>query len=122
MPFITEDVWGWSYAAALKQPSVHKAPWPTAAEMASAPGDKRVMDITRKVLEAVRTKKAAEKRSVKWPVAKLAVECGPKQAAALKLALEDLLLAGCVDKAGVAIAETGSDDKDPAVTVELGAG
>jgi valyl-tRNA synthetase len=121
IPFITEDVWGWSYAAALKQPSVHKAPWPAAAEMAAAPGDKRVMDITRKVLEAVRTKKAAEKRSVKWPVAKLAVECGPAQAAALKLALEDLLLAGCVAKAGVSIAATGSDEKDPAVTVELGA-
>jgi hypothetical protein len=54
-------------------------------------------------------------------VAKLTVECGPKQAAALKLALEDLLLAGCVDKAGVSVKETGSDDKDPAVTVELGA-
>ncbi len=121
LPFITEEVWGWSFAGSLKQPSVHKAQWPAAAEMASAPGDKLVLEITRKVLEAVRTRKAAEKRSVKWPVAKLTVECGPKQAAALKLALEDLLLAGCVDKAGVSVKETGSDDKDPAVTVELGA-
>jgi len=121
LPFITEEVWGWSYAAARGLPSVHKAPWPTPAELPSAPGDKRVLEITRKVLEAVRTKKAAEKRSVKWPVARLAVACGHAQAAALKLALEDLLLAGCVDRAGLSITETGSDDKDPAVTVELGA-
>ncbi|MEI7527751.1 MAG: valine--tRNA ligase [Elusimicrobiota bacterium] len=121
LPFITEEVWGWSFAASLAQPSVHKAPWPAAAEMLCAQGDLKVLAVTRKVLEAVRTKKAAEKRSVKWPVAKLAVQCGPAQAAALKLALEDLLLAGCVDRAGLTIEGTGSDDKDPAVTVELGA-
>jgi len=121
LPFITEEVWGWSYAGSLKLPSVHKAPWPDAAEMPSAAGDPLLLETIRKVLEAVRTKKAAEKRSVKWPVSKLAVECGPKQAAALKLALEDLLLAGCVDRAGLSISETGSDDKVPSVTVELGA-
>lgn len=121
LPFITEEVWGWSYAAARNQPSVHKAPWPAAAEMAAVAGDVHVMDSARKVLEAIRTKKAAEKRSVKWPVAKLVVECGPKRAAALKLALEDVLLAGCVDKAGFSLKEGGSDDADPVVTVELGA-
>ena len=121
LPFITEEVWGWSYAAARNQPSVHKAPWPAAAEMAAVSGDVHVMDSARKVLEAIRTKKAAEKRSVKWPVAKLVVECGPKRAAALKLALEDVLLAGCVDKAGFSLKETGAEDADPVVTVELGA-
>jgi valyl-tRNA synthetase len=121
LPFITEEVWGWSCAAALGLPSVHKAPWPAAEEMPSAAGDPLLLETTRKVLEAVRTKKAAEKRSVKWPVAKLSVECGPRQAAALKLALEDLLLAGCADRAGVSIKDTGSDDKEPLVIVELGA-
>lgn len=121
IPFITEEVWSWSYAAVLKQPSVHKAAWPAPAEMAPVSGDLHVMDSARKVLEAIRTKKAAEKRSVKWPVSKLAVECGPKRAAALKLALADVLLAGCVDKAGFSLNENGSDDADPVVAVELGA-
>ena len=121
MPFITEEVWGWSYAASTGRPSVHKAAWPSAAEMPSAAGDREVFETARKVLEAVRTKKAAEKRSVKWPVAKLAVECGPKQAAALKLALEDVLLAGCVDKAGLTLKEAASDEAALSVTVELGA-
>jgi valyl-tRNA synthetase len=121
LPFITEEVWGWSYAAALKQPSVHKAAWPVAAEMAVVTGDQQVLDAARKVLEAIRTKKAAEKRSVKWPVTKLTVDCGPSQAAALKLALEDVLLAGCVDKAGFTLTANGADDKEPAVGVELGA-
>ncbi len=121
LPFITEEVWGWSYAAATGQPSVHKAKWPASAEMAAVKGDVKVLEAARKVLEAIRTKKAAEKRSVKWPVSKLAVECGPQRAAALKLALEDVLLAGCVDKAGFSLKETGADDADPVVVVELGA-
>ncbi len=121
MPFITDEVWGWSYAAASGRPSVHKAPWPSSVEMSSAAGDKLVLETARKVLEAVRTKKAAEKRSVKWPVARLSVECGPKQAAALKLALEDVLLAGCVDKAGMTLKETQSDEASLSVNVELGA-
>ncbi len=121
LPFITEEVWGWSYAAALNAPSVHKAPWPSAAELPSPSGDPLVLEMTRKILEAVRAHKAAGKRSVKWPVIKLAVECGPKQAAALKLSLADLMAACNADRAGVSVAETGADDKDPAVTVELGA-
>ena len=121
LPFITEEVWGWSCTSALKAPSVHKAPWPSAAELSSAAGDQRVLEVTRKVLEALRTHKAAQKRSVKWPVAKLAIECGPMQAAALNLALDDLIAAGNVDRAGLSLRETGADDKDPAVVVELGA-
>ncbi len=120
LPFITEDVWSWSYAAALKQPSVHKASWPAAAEMAAVSGDIMVMETARTVLESIRTKKAAEKRSVKWPVTRLTVECGPKRAAALELALDDVLLAGCVDKAGVSINGTGPEEVC-AVTAELGA-
>lgn len=121
LPFITEEVWSSTFAASTGLPTVHKAAWPASAEMAAVDGDLLVLGTARKVLEAVRTKKAAEKRSVKWPVAKLAVTCGPKQAAALKLALEDLLAAGAVDRAGFTLAETGADDKDPQAVVELGA-
>ena len=121
MPFITEEVWGWSYAAALKAPSVHKAAWPSAAEMPSAAGEARVLVMARKVLDAVRTQKAAEKRSVKWPVAKITVECGSAQAAALRLTLPDILAAANADPAGVSIQGTGSDDKDPVVSAVLGA-
>ena len=120
LPFITEEVWGGTFAASTGLPTVHKAPWPASAEMAAVDGDPLALDTVRKALEAVRTKKAAEKRSVKWPVARLAVTCGPKQAAALRLALEDLLAAGAVDKAGFSLAETGSDDKVLQAVVELG--
>ncbi|MFA7009458.1 MAG: valine--tRNA ligase, partial [Elusimicrobiales bacterium] len=121
LPFITEEVWSWFSAESKKPPSVHKAPWPSAAELACAPGDPLVLAITRKVLEAARTKKAAEKRSVKWPVTKLTVECGPRQAAALRLALDDLIAAANVGRAGLTVAATGADDKDPLTTVELSA-
>ncbi|HNT98903.1 MAG TPA: class I tRNA ligase family protein, partial [Elusimicrobiales bacterium] len=121
LPFITEEVWSWSFAARTGHPSVHKAPWPSASEMAAVEGDELTLKTARKVLDAVRTKKAGEKRSVKWPVAKLSVECGPKAASALKPALEDLFSAGCVDKAGFSLKDSASDEADPSVAVELGA-
>ncbi|MDQ7773385.1 MAG: valine--tRNA ligase [Elusimicrobiales bacterium] len=121
LPFITEEVWSWSFAERTGHPSVHKAPWPSAAEMAPVEGDALVLKAARAALDAIRTKKAGEKRSVKWPVARLAVECGPKQAAALQLALDDLFSAGCVDKAGFSLKETASDEAALAAVVELGA-
>jgi valyl-tRNA synthetase len=34
LPFITEETWGWAFAEETGKPSIHKAPWPTAAEFA----------------------------------------------------------------------------------------
>lgn len=110
LPFITEEVWSWSFAARTGHPSVHKAPWPAAAEMSPVEGEPAVFATARFVLDSIRTQKAAEKRSVKWPVAKLAVECGPKTAAELRLVLDDVVSAGCVDKAGVSITENKSEE------------
>ncbi|MDT8286129.1 MAG: valine--tRNA ligase [Elusimicrobiales bacterium] len=120
LPFITEEVWSWSFAARTGHPSVHKAPWPDAAEMAGVEGDTLTFVDARLILDAIRTRKAAEKRSVKWPVAKLHVECGPRRAAALKVVLDDILAAGCVDKSGVTLVDTKPEDVS-AVSVELGA-
>ncbi|HOI41998.1 MAG TPA: valine--tRNA ligase [Elusimicrobiales bacterium] len=120
LPFITEEVWSWSFAARTGHPSVHKAPWPDASEMAAVNGDTRTFVDARTILDAIRTRKAAEKRSVKWPVSKLRVECGPQQAAALKMVMDDILAAGCVDKSGVELMDTKSENVI-GVSVELGA-
>ena len=120
LPFITEEVWGWYFAAKTGQPSVHKASWPSAEEAAAVkPGDKDVYEAARKVLEAIRTQKASEKRSVKWPVPTLMVEASKKDIVALESALSDVLSAGCVDRVGLTI-KTAADDAVMAVEVTLG--
>lgn len=119
LPFITEEVWGWSFAEMFKTPSVHKAAWPSASEMAAVSGNVKVFETARKVLEAVRTHKAAEKRSVKWPVAEVKIVCGPAQTADLKLAESDISKAAASTAAFVFL-PADSDDKDPSVTVKLG--
>ncbi|MDJ0786723.1 MAG: valine--tRNA ligase [Myxococcota bacterium] len=37
LPFITEEVWSWVFAAARSEPSIHRAPWPEAAELEGVP-------------------------------------------------------------------------------------
>jgi valyl-tRNA synthetase len=34
LPYITEEVWSWAFAQETGQPSIHRAPWPSLAELA----------------------------------------------------------------------------------------
>ena len=34
LPYVTEEVWSWGFARATGTPSIHRAPWPSAAEFA----------------------------------------------------------------------------------------
>lgn len=106
IPFITEEVWQWHSAAKHGCKSVHKASWPSAAEMKDVKaGDMNVYFTAKSVLEAVRTHKASQKRSVKWPVSALRVEAAKADIKSLEAALADVLIAGCIDRAGLAIVE-----------------
>jgi len=103
LPFITEEVWGWHFKNETF-PTVHKARWPEkseAAEVKAAGAD--IYDASKKVLEAVRTKKAAEKRSVKWPVESLTVTAPENEIRAIESALSDLLAAGCIGRSGLTL-------------------
>lgn len=37
LPYITEEVWSWAFAAETGAPTVHRAPWPSAGELAHVP-------------------------------------------------------------------------------------
>ena len=106
LPFITEEVWQWHCAGQFGVKSVHKAAWPKSDEMKDAkPGDIAVYETAKKVLESVRIQKAAQKRSVKWPVSALKVQADKATIKALEAALSDVLIAGCIDRKGLAITE-----------------
>jgi valyl-tRNA synthetase len=68
LPFVTEEVWSW-----WQPGSVHRANWPTPAEVVESIGDEdgsavEVFTVTREALGEVRRAKALQKKSIKVPV------------------------------------------------------
>jgi valyl-tRNA synthetase len=96
LPFVTEEVWSW-----WQEGSVHRAPWPTVAELpAEASGissDPSLLDAVAEVLGAVRREKTAAKRSMRARVARLSVTAPSEMLAALEAARTDLVDAGGID-------------------------
>src|SRR6266540_2854600 len=67
LPYITEEVWSWGFAKAEGVASIHRAPWPTAAEFARLPaaeGGSAAFDAAVGLLEAVHRAKSAAGASV----------------------------------------------------------
>ena len=113
LPFVTEEVWSW-----WQPGSVHNAPWPERGELTAAVGEvdagtALVLDVTAEVLGQVRRAKTTAKRSMRSPVAAVAVADTPERIAALRLAEDDLRDAG-----GIATVDT-APAAEFAVEVEL---
>ncbi|MEA1902004.1 MAG: valine--tRNA ligase [Actinomycetota bacterium] len=68
LPFVTEEVWSW-----WKEGSVHRAVWPSAAELADYTGDADVLAITSQVLGVVRRTKSDAKVSMRAEVDRISV-------------------------------------------------
>ncbi len=73
LPFATEEVWSW-----WQPGSVHKAPWPTEAEILSVAGGEdsrgvQSLQMAAQVLGDIRKKKSEEQRALKTPVARIVV-------------------------------------------------
>ena len=60
LPYVTEEVWSWGFAAGEAAPSVHRAPWPGEADFAALPGlgDGAVFDAAVAFLDAVNAPRA----------------------------------------------------------------
>jgi valyl-tRNA synthetase len=105
LPFVTEEVWSWWQGG-----SVHRAPWPTSAEL-PAGGEPGLFDLAAQVLTEVRKAKTTAKRSLRAEVDAVVVT-GPAAALdAVRAAEQDLRDAGRV--AAVSYAE------GPELTVEV---
>ena len=66
LPYITEEVWSWTFAAERGQPSIHKAPWPKVEELAAipAPNDPSSFDLAVAAIAVINKKKSDEGVSV----------------------------------------------------------
>ncbi|HSC87928.1 MAG TPA: class I tRNA ligase family protein, partial [Polyangiaceae bacterium] len=76
LPYITEEIWSWVYAAETGRPSIHGAPWPTVDELADVPAPADVAHFDRAVdlFTAINKAKADAQVSAGRVVESLVVE------------------------------------------------
>lgn len=70
LPFITEEVWSWAFAAETERPSIHRAPWPTLDELATVPppATSQSFDLAVGALAAIHKHKSENGMSVGRPI------------------------------------------------------
>ena len=111
LPFVTEEVWSWWHDT-----SVHRAPWPTPAELVDligGPDESAAAALERAalVLGEVRKTKSEARRKLSTPVARLVVRDTAEHLAALRTAEADLVSSGFI--------EAWTTEEAPAFAVEV---
>ncbi|GII62659.1 valine--tRNA ligase [Sphaerisporangium krabiense] len=91
LPFVTEEVWSW-----WRPGSVHRAGWPSPAELGTLPGDPGVLATVSEVLREVRKAKSSARLSMRAEVARLSV--AGASVALVRPAQDDLCAAGAVEE------------------------
>jgi valyl-tRNA synthetase len=92
LPYVTEEVWSWGFAQASGARSIHRAPWPAAAEFALVPTEETGagFDAACAFLDAVRRAKSASGATVGRQLARLRVAASPRTFDLLAPCLADL--------------------------------
>ncbi len=109
LSFVTEEVWSW-----WQEGSVHRAPWPTADELAPyAAADPNVLVQASRVLGAIRRTKTEAKAGMKAVVARVTIDVeADTDVDAITAARSDIMAAGVVSNLEVRVG-------NPAIDVEL---
>ncbi|HYG93020.1 MAG TPA: valine--tRNA ligase [Nocardioides sp.] len=90
LPYVTEEVWSWWRAG-----SVHRAAWPTAAELGSAAAsDPKVVDAVAAALTGIRGAKSQAKVSMRAELSRVELTGPEKLVRDAELAARDLRAAG----------------------------
>jgi valyl-tRNA synthetase len=110
LPFVSEEVWSWWQVG-----TVHRAPWPTTAELEGATGDPDVVGDVAVVLSALRKAKSEAKVSMKTPVLSAVVSGASLAVARARAASSDLAAAGVIQQ----LSFLESDDGPITVAVTL---
>lgn len=92
LPYVTEEVWSW-----WQEGSVHRAPWPTVAELGSpAASDGSLIDAVASALSGIRGAKSAAKVKMRAPLARVEVAGPARLVDASEKAADDLRRSGNV--------------------------
>jgi valyl-tRNA synthetase len=99
LPFVCEEVWSW-----WQDGSVHRAAWPSAAELASELGgedgarDELALEVAADALREVRKAKSQARLPMRAPVEQIVVRDTPERLGALELGGDDLRAAGAIER------------------------
>jgi len=98
LPYITEEVWSWSFAEETGHASVHAAPWPSAADFEgiAPPANADSFEIGVAALQAINKAKADGEVSMGRDVEALTIAGSAASIAALEGVVADVLAAGRV--------------------------
>jgi valyl-tRNA synthetase len=94
LPFVAEEVWSW-----WRPGSVHRAHWPTPADVgspAAADDSQQFLDLVSAALQHVRKAKSEAKLSMRAEVSRLVVRGDPRVLARFQSAVSDIAAAGSV--------------------------
>ena len=95
LPYITEEVWSWAFAAEQGQPSIHAAPWPSERDFAGVaePAAPESFDLAVACWRAIHKAKSDAAVSMGREVARLVLAANAKTLATLARVLADVLAA-----------------------------
>jgi valyl-tRNA synthetase len=95
LPYITEEVWSWAFADEKDQPTIHKAPWPGAADFASVPepANPASFDLAVAAFTAINKCKADHEVSMGREVEELALAANRATLESAGLVLDDVFAA-----------------------------
>jgi valyl-tRNA synthetase len=95
LPYITEEVWSWVFAAEHDAPSIHRARWPSSADFAgiAAPRDAASFELAIAAQNAINRKKTDAAASIGRPVNTLTLRAAPATLSALAPVISDVLAA-----------------------------
>jgi valyl-tRNA synthetase len=98
LPYITEEVWSWTFAAETGRTSIHTAPWPGDADFAGvpAPADPDSFAVAVACLAALNKSKSEAGVSVGRGVSRLALAAAPATAARFDAVSADVMAAARV--------------------------
>ena len=95
LPYITEEVWSWSFAAETGQASIHAAPWPSERDFAdvAAPEHAGSFDVAVAALTAINKAKADGEVSMGREVESMVLVANPATLARVAAVKGDVLRA-----------------------------
>ncbi|MCB0310107.1 MAG: valine--tRNA ligase [Bdellovibrionales bacterium] len=120
LPFVTEEVWSWSFSEPENQDSVHKASWPRIEEISgvSERYGADTLEAAIDLIAKIRGFKTANQKSLKWEVSKLTITCNAVHKERIAPVLADVLRAGNVVKESATFIEA-PEEAETTLEIEL---